>query len=187
LAARTSPTLRAAFEEVVKYASLFYAHLVFACEEKRGELVVTQRLRNGAPGGRYGNEYAVASTLFYARRYSGSELAPRRVFFAHPRVADIAPLRAHFGTDRIEFDRDGNGIAFDAKDAARSSPHHDARLHATAVALADRALGDVPRDFALSVMGAIRKDVAADATDVARALKMSTRTLQRRLDESGTT
>src|SRR5581483_12463325 len=34
LAARTSPTLRAAFEEVVKYASLFYAHLVFACEEK---------------------------------------------------------------------------------------------------------------------------------------------------------
>jgi AraC-like DNA-binding protein len=36
-------------------------------------------------------------------------------------------------------------------------------------------------------MRALRDDLGADAKRVARALKLSTRTLQRRLDESGTT
>src|SRR5262249_15596514 len=36
LAARASPTLRDAFERVVRYASLFYAHLAFALDDRGG-------------------------------------------------------------------------------------------------------------------------------------------------------
>src|SRR5260221_6757871 len=131
LAAQASPTLREAFERVVRYASLFYAHLSFGCEDRGEEFVVTYRLRNGRLGGRYGNEYAIASTLFYARRLSGVEVVPRRVLFSHAAPPGMAALRHHFGTDDVRFERDENGLAFAAEDIARPSIGHDARLLAT--------------------------------------------------------
>jgi AraC-like DNA-binding protein len=192
LAARASPTLREAFARVVRYGSLFYGHLVFACEERGPEFVVTQRLRSGGAGGRHGNEYAVASILANARRIAGTPLAPRRIFFSHAPVEDIDALRRHFGVDDIAFDRDASGLAFDLRDVDRRSIGHDPRLLATAEQLAERALKEKPppADFVSAVMAKVRhslREGPLDARTLARKMRLSTRTLQRRLDEHGTT
>lgn len=191
LAARASPTLRAAFERVVRYASLFYAHLSFACEESAEEFVLTQRLRNGAPGGRYGNEYGLATVLFHARSLSGVSIQPRRVFFAHAAPPELPAIQAHFGTREVSFERSENGIAFALADIDRPTLAHDARLLVTAEQLAERALADAPpaHDFVAALSAQIRAalpDGAPSASALSRRLRLGTRTLRRRLEAHGT-
>lgn len=192
LAARASPTLREAFGRVARYASLFYAHLEFATEDRGDQFVVTHRLRGGGKENRYSNEYALSSTLLNARRLSGVAVAPRRVYFSHREPAESDLLRRHFGTDDVTFGRSENGIVFAAEDAARASIGHDARLLATAEKLADGALRANPagRSFVAEVTAKVRQSLAAGAFgagDIARKMRLSTRTLQRRLEEEGTT
>lgn len=191
LAARASPTLRAAFERVVRYASLFYAHLSFGCTESAQEFVLTQRLRNGAPGGRYGNEYGLAAMLFHARSLSGAAIQPRRVFFAHAPPPELEAIRAHFGTRDVSFERGENGIAFALSDVDRPTLAPDARLLATAEQLAQRALADAPpvHDFVAALAAQIRAalpDGAPSASALSRRLRLGTRTLRRRLEAHGT-
>lgn len=182
LAARASPTLREAFERVGRYASLFYAYLSYAYEERDGELVVIHRQRHRARGGRYGNEYALASTLHHARRITGVALAPRRVWFAH-REGDLPALRAFFGTDDVALGRSDSGLAFPADAADLRSVAHDPRLLATAEQLAEQALRDAPpeADLIAAVTARLRAGPTSSVGDVARSLRMSPRTLQRRL------
>jgi AraC-like DNA-binding protein len=191
LAAHSSPTLREAFARVVRFGSLFYAHLAFACEEVGQELVLTQRLRSGGPGGRYGNEYGLASSLFHARSLSGVHIQPRRVFFAHAAPAERREIEEYFAGSEVAFRRGQNGIAFTLADADRVLPTHDARLLATAEQLAERALGDAPpaHDFVATLAARIRAALpegAPSASALARRLRLGTRTLQRRLEDQGT-
>jgi AraC-like DNA-binding protein len=192
LAARTSPNLRAAFEQVVHYASLFYAYLVFSLEEKDGELRVRHRQRIPGAGGRFGNEYAMAATLVYARRYTGIDIQPRRVWFAHRAASGLAELRRFFATRDLEFGRADNGLAFSASDGLRPCVAPDIRLLRTAERLAEAELRErpAPSDFIGQVraeLGWILAAGAPDAGRLARRMKLSTRTLQRRLEERGTT
>lgn len=196
LAARAAPTLQEAFARVVRYASLFYAHLRFAVEERGSELIVTNRLRHTAPPvGRYSNEFAVASTLAYAERMVGRHLTPIRVWFAHtaPRTrTESDAIRAHFGATTIAFRCVDNGVAFPRDVASLPSVGRDPRLLATAEALADRALADQPpdADFVSIVAHRLRQAMPHgpfSAAALATQLKLSTRTLQRRLIDQGTT
>lgn len=190
LAAHSSPDLRAAFEQIVRYSSLLYAYLVFSLEETPGELVIRHRLQSGRAG-RRGSEYALAATLFYARRYTGVPLVPTRVWFAHADASDRAELRRFFGTRDLTFGRPDNGIAFSTVDARRPTSRRDARLQKTAELLAEAELRErpPPTDFlghARTALGRMLSD-SPSAGRLARRLKMSTRTLQRRLEERGTT
>ncbi len=191
LAAQASPSLAEALERVARYASLFYAHLSFHVERRSRELWFTQRLRGGRRGRRYGNEYGIGSALHHARKVAGSGLAPLRVWFAHPRPPEAEAIARWLGA-RVEFDADDNGIAFALEDADRHLPNRDPRLLRTAEELAERALAERPPeiDFPIEVAQAIRRGLPegrVEAAAIARRMRLSTRTLQRRLEQTGTT
>jgi AraC-like DNA-binding protein len=198
LAARASPTLAEAFARVTRYASLFYADLLIGCVERDGELLITHRLRAGG-GGRYSSEYGLASSLQNARRVTGVGLRPKRVWFAHPRPRETAAqngavldgLRHFFGTQQIDFGRLDSGMAFDATVQALPTVSGDERLLATAEQLAEKVLEEHPPEGDLTAQATLELRRAlnggpVDAAAIARRLGLSTRTLQRRLDEGGT-
>lgn len=192
LCARASPTLREAMERVARYASLFYAHLVLTCEERGGELVLTHRVRGArADGLRYSNEYAIASALQHARRLTQRPIAPSRVWFAHPEPRGVEALRRFFGTQQIAFERPDSGLAFALEVVALPTRTDDARLLATAEALAERALRERPpaADFTVTVVHRLKQELArgdAQVATVAGQMRLSPRTLQRRLEAEGT-
>lgn len=196
--ARASSTLREAFERVARYAPLLHAPLRVACEERGDEFLVLHHLSGAAQRGlRFTNEYALASMLVHARRIVGSAVSPRRVWFAHPAPEEIGELRAFFGTIDVEFERPQGGMAFLAEQAALSTPGGDARPPTPAGRLGGRFPGDAPAeaDFVGLLAGRLRQWLTAGALgsagpvtaiEVARRLRMGTRTLQRRLEQQGT-
>jgi AraC-like DNA-binding protein len=89
----------------------------------------------------------------------------------------------------VAFGAEDLGIALDLEDAAQPLPGADPMLVAAAEHLAVAALADVPRADAF--VAAVSRRIAAtlpasvSAEGVARELRMSARTLQRRLDAEG--
>ncbi|MGE0790928.1 MAG: AraC family transcriptional regulator ligand-binding domain-containing protein [Sandaracinaceae bacterium] len=192
LTSAASPTYRDALTRLVRYAPLVNRSLVFAYAEAGEELLWTQRTRGHPRGiGRHAHEYGLAVALYHARCQLDSALRARRVWFMHGRPSEVAPLVAYFGTDDIEFERSENGMALDRALLDRPLPTADSRMLATADALAESALAETPRDFLGAVRGAIRASLGDGSTptagSIARTLRMSARTLQRRIGAEATT
>jgi AraC-like DNA-binding protein len=190
LAARSSPTLREGLARMARYASLVHPALACALVEQGPDARWVQR----APGhisriGRQAEEYGLAYVLGYARRESGADLSPRRAWFASARPPDLAPLYRFFGTRELSFGQDDAGFELPSNALDLEMKSGDPRLLATAEDLAEAALRSQPRarDF-VSLVAARAESLLPDATveTVARAMHMSPRTLQRRLDDEGT-
>ncbi|KYF67575.1 AraC family transcriptional regulator [Sorangium cellulosum] len=193
--ARSAPTLREALARVARYISLFSEHVVVSFDERSGEGVIAQRI----PGrplclGRHGNEFFAASLLLQARAAAGADLVPGRVFFAHPAPPDISEIVRRFGAARVEFGAERNGFALPSAVLGRPLASADPALLSLLDGYAERALVERggPGGSA-KLLGQVRQTTRAmlcqgrpTMRDVARALRMSPRTLQRRLEDEGT-
>jgi AraC-like DNA-binding protein len=192
LAARASPTVRGALERIARYAPLILPQLECALEEDEVEARFRQRTRGRARGaGRTANEYALSYALVQCRRESGEALSVSRVWFAHARTPDLLPICRFFGTDDVAFGAPDSGFALDRALLDAPMRGGDARLLVTAEGLADAALRAQPRARAIAhaVMArveALLPEGGASIEAVARAMHMSPRTLQRRLEEEQT-
>jgi len=191
LLARAMPTVGAALQELVRYAPLIHPRLELRLETAGAEAEWRTCMLGYPRGvGRFADEYAVAAALAELRRYAGESVAARRVWFMHARPRELGPLSRFFGTRELDFGCDDHGFTFDGALLARPLPSADPRLAATVAPLAEAALRAQPRaaDFAGEVAARIRALLpeAVDAAQVAKALHMSARTLQRRLGEAGT-
>jgi len=195
--ARSAPTIRAAIARVVRYVALLNELVTVSLEEHGGTATVEQRIANEPLCvGRHGNEFFVAHLLVRARETSGARVVPARAWFAHPTPPEreLASLCELLGTTRVRFDAGGNGLAFPA--AALDTPlaTSDPPLLAILDDAAEEALrlrsgraGGGNRLVGL-VRERIRTSLGEDPpslASVARALKMSSRTLQRRLADEG--
>lgn len=189
---RATPTLRPAFENLVRFNGLTAPSQTFRFEVEGGE----GRLHNFCtqrPGslGRHLAEY----TTSLMRRTLGN-MAPRvpvvRAWFITPRPPGLDRLREVFGSStHFEFEQPTNGFAVPEEALTTPVVGGDEALgafleeHATA-ALASRPAVD---DFIEKVRTQLRDAVRAgepNVEHVAGRLALSSRTLQRRLTDLAT-
>jgi len=136
-------------------------------------------------------EFGFAELVRMVRRATGRAVVPSRVTFQHAAPPAFDEHRRHFG-DRIEFGAACDALSFDRATLELPVVTADPALRELVQAHATRLLAALPDDT--SWTGRVRRVLGADLArgvpsleEVARALALPTRTLQRRLKEEGTT
>jgi AraC-like DNA-binding protein len=187
LAVRASDSVRAALQRLARWVPLVHEGLEASLEEDARWVLRTPRRPRGL--GRYVHEVALAWAILHARGGAG-ELTPIHVWFAHPRPPELAPLHAFFGTGDIAFGREDSGFAVATADLDRPLLHADRQAVDTLAPLVDAELAARPPGASLAArVAALVAASLPGGTDVgvvARAMHMSARTLQRRLEQEGT-
>lgn len=187
--ARLSPTVRAALARLARHIRLSNDTVEVTFEESARGGAIRQRVA-GEPRalGRHANEFFVAILLEEGRRLLGGALSPARVWVAHER-GDV-DLAAALDVARVEFGAGENGLAFTPDVLAQSLAADPALLsYLDAQAEAELAqLGDA-KELVGALRHTLREDLPAGRATLAhsaRRLALSRRTLQRRLEEAGT-
>jgi AraC-like DNA-binding protein len=186
LAARASETVADSLRAFARYGALVHPQLEL---ELAGADWHQQTPRHPRGVGRHVHEYALAFVLGHLRAATGVPIAPTRVWFAHARPRALAPLHRFFATLDLEFGAVDSGFTLPADALERRLITGDPRLLATATDLAELELREAPRSHELAprVAAVVTARPAATIDAIAAALKMSARTLQRRLEAEGTT
>lgn len=126
--------------------------------------------------------------LCQARWLAGRRLVPVEVAFAHAAPAETAAYREFFGVE-VQFNAPDNRVRLAAADLRIALPQADADLCRLHCELADRQLASLPQvgyisGFAMQWLST-RTSGAARIGDLAVALGLSVRSLQRQLQLEG--
>ncbi len=188
---RTAPTLKDACLNFARFSALISPEHFFFFEQDGQAASVQQRSAFGrGASGRHQNEYAAAMFALTIR-----SLVPTAqfssVWFINPPPKDDTRLREFFGAP-LEFDRETNGVAFPSALLDAPVVSGDPALAAYLESHAVSALHERPQATDLSgrVRQAIRealKDGEPTIERLAVRLRLSGRTLQRRLSDANTT
>jgi AraC-like DNA-binding protein len=192
-AARSAPNLGEALTRVANSLRLFSGVIEMAVGHVGEHVVVTHRIpEEPLAAGCQGNEYALAALLCVGRNSSGRGLCPVAVDFAHPSPGDDSELRAFFGTEQIHFEQRENRLAFHRDVLSLPVTSYDAAL----LAALDQQLGRMLTESveAPGLLVAVQRRIriglangeAPTLRTVAEELRLGHRTLQRRLEERGT-
>lgn len=194
-ATRNAPRVRDAYARLAKYGRLLDDVVRFTFVEEGGEGQLCQEIP-GVPGGlgRHGNEFWLAALLGETARAIGRPLRPTRVWLAHPAPRERAVqagLAEALGTHALAFGAETNGFALPAADLDAPLPGADPALLLHLDAHAEQALlhTPAPGGLAVHVRQRLREHLGKrlpSVSEVARQLRMSSRTLQRRLADEGT-
>jgi len=186
---RSSPTLGGAFERLARYARLLRETAEIAVEAARG----TARIRFAlAPQGtpRQQGEFTLAVFLQFCRQATRAEVEPRAVEFSHAAPPDIGEHRRIFRAP-LFFDRRTTALVLPRAALDLPLVHADAAL----LTLLERQIHDLVARLPQgeSVADRARRLLAEELSGgdptvetVSRQLRMSPRTLHRRLKEAGT-
>jgi AraC-like DNA-binding protein len=189
--AQHAPTLGQGFTAAVRYARLLQDVAdCFIEPVSDGALRFVQAApaRGPAPP-RHAVEFAFARAIFAARRSTAVDVTPTRVRFAFARPATIEAYGPVFGAC-VSFDHRRNELELDAATLALPQREADPWLRALVEARARDLLGRLGPDraFTSRVAGALGVAIQrgdGDLAAVARALSLSPRALQRRLQAEG--
>lgn len=193
-AVRTAPTLRSSLERLARYNRLVHSAAVFEISDRPDRVRVEHAFAiPGSRPSRHASEFTLASILVIGRQLSGASLRALRVELPHPApVRDLAPYEQIFGV-LPRFDAAVGAIELARVDLERPCVAADPMLSEVILRQANAmmaALPDPTRSFAarvrqhiLGVLGETEVSLAATA----RGLKLSERSLQRRLADEGVT
>ena len=188
--AMASATLDEAFDHFVRYSGLWTDEPKFA----RAGTTVRATYRHAfpdSPGKRLGTEAAFTEIIQSARLLTQLRITPRAVRFTHQAPKDVAAHTAFFGVD-VVFGAPENALELRAEDLALPLPRADAQLGAFLREAANKALAQrdgAPESLLDRARAIIAEELARGVPSidvVARKLATSSRTLRRRLEESGT-
>lgn len=133
-------------------------------------------------------EAIVGGILVMARGLAERPLVPTAVAFRHTAQGDAAAYRRFFGC-AVQFDASAHRLQLSAADLARRLPHADADLHRLHCELLDRQLAGLPQPGSVTAFAtqwlSARVSGAARIDDLALALGLSVRALQRQLQQEG--
>jgi AraC-like DNA-binding protein len=188
----SAPTVEIAMKKMVAYNSLFMTDSYSGLVVQGGIADILWSLPASVPPPRLQyNLLAAGAMVMRLRLALGPTWHPISVAFDHRSPADLTLMENVFGP-RLRFDADRNCIRLDAAALAQPMPEANAIAHAIFDDLARRLLAEQQDgvDIVRQVTGEVSQLFKArnlDIDSVARNLGLSTRTLQRRLDDAGTT
>jgi len=134
-------------------------------------------------------EFWLVALVRMCRQVTDTRLAPSQLKLRHFRNGTPAEFRAFFGSD-VEFGADGDAMSFPAQLAALPVAGRDDYLNEMLRQYAEEALARRDRPILRSKVEATLPGLLphgrATASEVARRLGMSSRTLSRKLGEEGT-
>ncbi len=187
IAVRSSATVRHALGNLARFAPLVHRAFEATMQGDRWVLRTPKRPRGL---GRHVHELAVAHALLQVRATIPS-FAIDEAWFAHARPAHVDALHGLFGAAHVAFGCEDSGFSVASADLDRPMPAADPRTLETIEPLLVELLGSssASPSFTDRVTAHIAASLPAgsDVAEVARAMHMSGRTLQRRLEQEGAT
>jgi len=188
--AHSCRTLGEAIRHLCRYNRLLQDAAETLLEQRGDQVLLWQRPLGGIvlPPGM--NENAMANLVVIGRELLGRDLSPIEVTFTHEEPPYSAEHARIFRAP-IRFRAERDGIVLPAAVLAAPLPRADAGLAAILERHAQKLLEQTPRVALFShrvreLVAAELKDGAPKATDAAETLRMSERTLRRRLKDEGT-
>lgn len=192
-AIRTAPTVRAALERLARYNRLEHDAAVFTIIDRGPVTRVEHTLRvAGATQSRHAAEFTLASLVVVGRQISGAKITARTVAFRHAAPASRSEHLRVFGVEP-SFSQPVNAIELDREALALSVPATDPMLsrvierHAEALLAARPEPRETASDRVRRILAASLGKGEGSLAAVAEKLKMSERSLQRRLADEGLT
>lgn len=189
LAMQQSPNVSAALKTFERY---FYLHTDAA--------TVTTAVENNVYIGQYfidvtgaGNvkqvvDMSLGHGLNIVKFLCGSSVKPSGVYFMHNVPADVQPYKKIFDCP-LYFNADYNALTYPADLLAKSMSRHSDELHKVLIAHLSQLESNHPNDVKSQVSHSIRAILPTGKSSialVATSMNMSKRTLQKRLQEKGT-
>ena len=187
---RAAPTLAEAISELASYSALLNtaANEIWLASD-----TVTYQIRSGDPDvDAVATQFSLGAVLLFARHAAGRDIRLSHLGLAAAAPAHHRELVGMFGARRIDFGTDRSTMTLDRADLALPLPDADAPLSAV---LRDHASSVIAEQGATPTWaGRVRQIVTAHLADggpslpaASRQLALSPRSLQRRLEEEGTT
>jgi len=131
---------------------------------------------------------ALAQLYSVYREITGNKWSPKEIHFINPAPKDLKPYNAFFNTTLV-FDAEFDGMWLSESDMNIRLPGANLHLHATLCQYAETQLKESSSDETLQLVRAHIKHGLPERRHalpmVAASLKMSPRSLQRRLQEQG--
>jgi AraC-like DNA-binding protein len=188
-----APTVRGALARVERYFALFNEHAILTISPTPAGATLDMRV----PGeplffGQHGNQLWLGMAIDRIRRGTRAHIKPLRCWLAHPEPRPTRGFATFAGTDDVTFGSESNGFELRAADLDTPVVGADPVLLSVLDSYAERELAE--RGPAHGLLGRVRDLVRRTLPEppppidaIAERLRMSPRTLQRQLAESGTT
>jgi AraC-like DNA-binding protein len=189
-ALRTSANLEAAFTRLCRYHRLLHDAALVEFEIGRDRAILSHRLPlpGGAPG--QVSEFILAAWLLTSRQATGVDCTPVRVCFPHAAPADTTEHSRVFGCP-LKFGHSRSELVFSRRVLERPLLKADPVLQAIVEAQVLVLLEKLPK--AEPTADTVRRFLAEELSNgqpgleqLASRLRMSARTLHRRLEQEGT-
>lgn len=185
--AHSAPTVGDALVAVIRYMSIYSPSILFRLERRPSQALL--HFGNALPCNTETPQIVEKSVLhgkLLISELTGLPWHPRAVMFRHHALGDLAVYRKYFGCP-VLFGQEHNALVIPADILQRACLHHDATLHAI-VRFYLEAHGNVDDDLRAKVTRKIQillPSRRCNLEQVAHALGLHPRTLQRRLADDG--